>query len=282
VWSQPGLRVLFVETTCVSTSCVLGEWTYSLFGASVRRLHAGVMFRRLLRAISMTFKSNGIQAVIALFPGRANRAKAGKGCPGHGVLPCNTRRRDGFSLVEALVAIAIMAIAGSALLWGVMGTMQTTDDSVQQALAIGMAQQLMDEVLGARYHAVGSDGYETSMSASSWEKSGEGRERYNDIDDFNGLRFEPPMEVYGTAVGTGDDTGDLRHPSFRVGQDYFQNWRQEIDVFYVDPDDFSRNLSTGSVSDYRAVEIRIVREDPDSDPRVLAELRQVVSYIPPL
>lgn len=181
-----------------------------------------------------------------------------------------------------MVAITIMAIAGSALLWGVAGAMQTTDDNLQQALAIGMAQQLMDEILGNRYHAVGGDGYEYPMGASSWENSGDGRERYNDIDDFNGLRFSPPIEVYGTAIGTGDGTGDLRHPDFRVAQDYFRNWRQEIDVFYVDPDDFSKNLSGTARSDYRAVEVRIVRDDPDSDPRVLAEMRQVVSYVPPL
>jgi prepilin-type N-terminal cleavage/methylation domain-containing protein len=194
----------------------------------------------------------------------------------------STSERHGFTLVEALVAISIMAIAGSALLWGVAGAMQTTDDNLQEALAIGMAQQLMDEIVGNRYHAAGGGAYEYPMGASSWEKSGQGRERYNDIDDYNGQRYSPPIEYRGTAIGTGDDTGDLRHPSFRVGQDYFRNWRQEIDVFYVDPNDFSNNLSAGSRSDYRAVEVRIVRDDPDSDPRVLAELRQVVSYVPPM
>ena len=152
----------------------------------------------------------------------------------------------GFSLVEVMVAISIMAIAGSALLWGVSGAMQTTDDNLQQALALGMAQQLMDEILGARYHAIGSNAYEYPMGASSWEKSGLGRERYNDIDDYNGLRCSPPIEIYGTAIGTGDGSGGLRHPGFRVAQDYFRNWRQEINVSYVNAGDFSVNLPAGS------------------------------------
>lgn len=202
-------------------------------------------------------------------------------CIGEGDVFCGKRPRHGFSLMEALVAITIMAIAGSALLWGVAGAIQTTDDNLQQTLAIGMAQQLMDEIIGARYHAVGGDAYEYPMGASPWENSGLGRERYNDIDDYNGLRFAPPIEVHGTAIGTGDGTGDLRHANFRVEQDYFRNWRQEIDVFYVDPDDLTRNLPVGSRSDYRAIEVRIVREDPGSDPRVLAKLRQVVSYVRP-
>ena len=190
--------------------------------------------------------------------------------------------RQGFSMIEVMVAITIMAIAGSALLWGVSGAMQTTDDNLRQTLAIGMAQQLMDEILGNRYHAVGAGGYEYPMGASPWEKGGMGRERYDDIDDFNGLRSSPPVEVCGTEIGTGDDAGDLRHPSFRVVHDYFDNWRQEVDVFYVNPDDFSQNLPAGTRSDYRAVEVRIVRDDPDSNPRVLATLRPVVSYVPPL
>ena len=180
------------------------------------------------------------------------------------------------------MAITIMAVAGSALLWGVSSAMQTTDDSLQQALALGMAQQLMDEILGQRYHAAGSNGYETSMGASSWEKGGAGRERYNDIDDYNGLRTSPPAELYGTSIGTGDGSGDLRHANFQVIHDYFQNWRQEVDVYYADPDDFTQTLSSGSTSDYRVIVVRIVRDDPDSDPRTLAELRQVVSYVPPL
>jgi prepilin-type N-terminal cleavage/methylation domain-containing protein len=189
------------------------------------------------------------------------------------------RGPQGFSLLEALVAITIMAIAGSAILWGVTSAVQATDDNLQQALAVGMAQQLMDEIIGARYHAVGSDAYEYPLSASSWEKNGQGRERYNDIDDYNGLRYEPPIEHHGTEIGMGDGTGDLRHPAFRVGHDYFNNWRQEIDVYYVDPDDFTRRLPPWSTSDYRAVEVRIVREVTGSDPRILAQLRQVVCYV---
>ncbi len=198
----------------------------------------------------------------------------------------STSERHGFTLVEALVAISIMAIAGSALLWGVAGAMQTTDDNLQQALAVGMAQQLMDEIVGHPYHDLDRTGpnaaYQYPMVASWQEKQGQGRTLYDDIDDYNGLRSSPPIELYGTAIGTGDDTGDLRHPSFRVGQDYFRNWRQEIDVFYVDPDDLSDSLPAGSRSDYRAIEVRIVRDAPDSDPRILAQLRQVVSYVPPM
>jgi len=180
------------------------------------------------------------------------------------------------------VAITILSIAGSALLWGVSSAMQVTEENVDQTLALGMAQQLMDEILGARDHAIGGNPYEHPGSASSWEHSGQGRERYNDIDDFNGLRFGPPVELHGTAIGMGDGAGNLRHPNFRVQSAPFTHWRQEIDIDYVDPDNLSSSLSGTAVSDYRAIVVRIVYAEPGQPRRVLAQLRQVVTYVPPL
>ncbi len=251
--------------------CVPWERTYPL----VRRLCS--LPRKIIQLLDPM--TNGIHVDCRFIPHPSPPHR----CVGEGVVSRGNGSRHGFSLMEALVAITIMAIAGSALLWGVAGAMQTTDDSLQQALAVGMAQQLMDEIIGNRYHDERtSDGYQYPMAASWDENQGQGRERYNDIDDYNGLRFSPPVEVYGTEIGMGDGSGDLRHPNFRVAQDYFLNWRQEIDVSYVRPDDFTQAMPSGSRSDYRAVEVRIVRDDPDSDPRVLAELRQVVSYVRPL
>ena len=61
-----------------------------------------------------------------------------------------------------------------------------------------------------------------------------------------------------------------------------RQWRQEVDVYYVSEADLSKSLPKGQVSDYRAVEVRIVRVDSDRGNRVLASLRQVVAYVPPL
>jgi prepilin-type N-terminal cleavage/methylation domain-containing protein len=48
----------------------------------------------------------------------------------------------GFTLVEALVSIAISAIAGSVLLLGTTASLQTTDDAMQRTIAYGMRQIL--------------------------------------------------------------------------------------------------------------------------------------------
>ncbi len=188
--------------------------------------------------------------------------------------------RKGFSLVEAMVALSITAMAGSVLLLATEGVLKTTNDAVAQTTAQGMAAQLIDEVMGARYHAATGNPYETVLSASVYEKSGSGRERYDDTDDFNNYSASPPLDTYGVELGKGDDYGGNRHPNFRSPGDDFANWRQRVVVYYVDPSDPTRRLPGFQTSDYRAVEVTIERTESNGGIRPLAKLRRVYCYVP--
>jgi hypothetical protein len=48
-------------------------------------------------------------------------------------------------------------MAGAVLLLATEGVLKTTNDAVAQTIAQGMAAQLIDEVLGARYCAAAND-----------------------------------------------------------------------------------------------------------------------------
>jgi type II secretory pathway pseudopilin PulG len=187
-----------------------------------------------------------------------------------------------FTLVEALLAISVAALAGSVLLLGISSSLQMTDEALQQVVADGLAQQLMDEVVGGRYHAVGVGPYQIVFSRSAYELAGSARERYDDVDDYHGLRSQPPTDPWGIELGKDDGQGGVRHPNFQGPAGFFDHWRQEVDVYYVNQSDLTTKLAPGQVSDYRAVVVRIVYVDPDRGDRVLAELRRVVAYVPPL
>jgi type II secretory pathway pseudopilin PulG len=197
-----------------------------------------------------------------------------------------SRRRPrppaGFTLVEALISIAMAAIAGSVLMLGVTASIQTSSEAFERAIADGMARQLIDEIVGQRYAAVGAGGRQTTLSPSSWERAGAGRERYDDIDDYNGLRIQPPEDLYGVALGVDDGEGGERHPNFQAPAGYFDDWRQEIDVYYVDESDLTTRLPGGSTTDFRMVEVRIVKDQPDGTTRELARLNRVVAYVEPM
>lgn len=179
-----------------------------------------------------------------------------------------------------MVAISITAMAGAVLLLAIETAVQNTTDSVEQTMAAGMARQLVDEVLGARYTAVGAGPYQLPLGPNNWEQAGEGRERFNDTDDFNNFQAQPPESRWGVALGADDGAGNLRHPNFRAPTGKFDDWRQTIEVYYVDESDFSQRLTGGDTSNFRAVEVTIARQEQDGSYRELARLRRVYSYVP--
>ena len=188
--------------------------------------------------------------------------------------------RRAFSLIEAMVALSITSMAGAVLLLTTEGVLKTTNDSVAQTIAQGMALQLIDEVLGNRYCAVGATPYDSSLVPSAWEKAGQGRERYNDTDDFNKYSASPPVDPFGILLGQGDDLGGLRHAAMRSPGHDFSNWRQRVDVYYVDQDNPTVRLPVNQPTDFRAVEVTIERDEPNGSVRPLANIRRVFCYVP--
>jgi type II secretory pathway pseudopilin PulG len=199
---------------------------------------------------------------------------------------CSLSRRGAataaFTLLEALVAIVITAVAGAALLLGTTTALQTTEESWKRTVAAGMAQQLMDEILGQRYCAAGENGRQVVLGPNSWESQGRGRERYDDIDDYHGYRSTPPRDPWGVLLGYDNGEGGLRHLAFQMPSGFFDNWRQEVDVYYVAESNPMLPLPSGQTSDFRTIEVRIVENVPNVGRREWAKLRRVVAYVPPL
>ena len=181
-----------------------------------------------------------------------------------------------------MVSISIVSVAGTAILLGIASAMSTSYDAVDRTIANGLAEQLMDEVAGRMYSISGGE-YSFPLGGSSVEKAAAGRQ-YNDIDDFNGggngIASEPPVDWRGVTLGTDDGEGGTRHPNFQVADGFFDNWRQEVEVYYVNDSDPSTRLSTGSTSNTRAVEVRILQLADGGAYRELANVRRVFSNVP--
>jgi len=163
---------------------------------------------------------------------------------------------------------------------GLSSSAQTTQLSVESSIARGIAEGLVDEVLGTRYAAAGAGPYQTSLTASSWERAGQGRERFNDTDDFNQFSAQPVEGPWGVALGLGNDVGGLRHAHFQLPANYFSGWSEEIEVYYVDESNPSVRLTGTNTSNFRAVEVRILADNHDGTQRELATLRRVYAYVP--
>jgi len=204
------------------------------------------------------------------------------GHPPKGQTPflCKARPRSGFTLVESILAMTLMLIAGAAMLLAVDSAVLSTDLAMEETIAQGMARQIMDEVVGNRYMAAGADPHQYPLTANNWEQNGNGRERFDDIDDFNGFLTDHAEDRWGQPIGEGDGAGRLRHASLRVADGYFDGWRQSVDVYYVDEFDVSVQLPAGDTSNFRAVEVVIERQRANGAWHELARLRRVVAYVP--
>lgn len=189
-------------------------------------------------------------------------------------------RRAGFSLAESLVAITLTGIAGSAILLGLADTAQTTRNVMDRAIATGIAAQLIDEALGGRYAAVGAGAYQVGLGPNTYETQGTGRERYDDVDDWEGVVAQPVKDEYGITLGLGNEAGGQRHPNFRLPTNYFSQWREEVNVYYVSESNPSVKLTGSNTSNLRAVEVRIYRDDGNRGRELLDTIRRVVAYVP--
>jgi type II secretory pathway pseudopilin PulG len=187
--------------------------------------------------------------------------------------------RRGFTMVEATLSIALTAIAGSAILLGVTSSIDATNDVVNQTIASGMAQQLLDEVLGTTYAAPGAGAHQTDLGPNTYETGGVARERYNDVDDFINISKQPPADRWGIALGVDNGVGGTRNSNFCVTSGYFSHWKQTIEVYYVSATNFSQKLTGTQTSDYRAVDVKIMYNDPVRGWIQLAQARRIVTYL---
>jgi prepilin-type N-terminal cleavage/methylation domain-containing protein len=186
----------------------------------------------------------------------------------------------GFTLIEAVVAITVTAIAGAAVLLGVNSSVRTADDALKQTMAMGLAEQLLDEICQARFRD------DTEAVSSEPRVSGPGasetpRAKYDDVDDYRALRAMPPADPWGVPLGSEDTAGARRHPAFRNAT-RMANWRQEVDVVSVDPADPARRLAATAASRARVVVVRIVEIGSDGTPETLAQVQRIVTYVPPM
>jgi prepilin-type N-terminal cleavage/methylation domain-containing protein len=188
------------------------------------------------------------------------------------------RPRTGFTLVEALVSITIAAMASSALYLGLIGSLNTAQHSLEQTIANGIAEQLIDEVLGQMY-VTGGDPRQATLGPDAWESAGVHCERFNDIDDYAGVFAAPPKDAYGVPLGSENGTGGLRSANFRALGSFMANWREEIDVYYVNESDSTTKVTTPTYM--RVVEVRIYEVQSPTVKRLITQVKRVHGYVPP-
>lgn len=189
-------------------------------------------------------------------------------------------RRCAFSLVEVLVSLTIIGLAGAALLLATESTTQTGNDALAATIARGIAEQILDDVLGQRYMAAGESPTALPFGPEAGEVSTPVKTiLFDDADDFHRLDQSPPLDPWGIALGQGNGTGGLRPEDFRLSAAYLANWRVTVAIHYVSESDPAVDLTGTATSGLRSATVTVSRT-VNGVTDTLAQMRRVFSHVP--
>lgn len=126
------------------------------------------------------------------------------------------KKRAGFTLIEMIAGIVIMAIAMTALTAVLFPHAKRSVDPVYQVRAAELGQSLMNEVMGKAFDEntdlnsgirCGENSTSCTAAGSLGPESGESVDEYNDVDDYHGYDQDAAQ------LNNGDTYATL-YPSF--------------------------------------------------------------------
>lgn len=185
-------------------------------------------------------------------------------------------------MMEAVVAMMIVAIAGSVLMLGVEATLDSVIEQEEVLMADGIARQMLDEIQGQNWvdpSLLGSP-YQTSLSASPDELKGPGRFRFDDTDDYNNYVSTPPVDIRGNLLTSADNNGDTLPDGFRPSGKKLADWRCEVEVAYVSETDHATQLPDNNPTNYRVIVCRMYHQNLDGTWRQIVQRERIITYIP--
>lgn len=122
----------------------------------------------------------------------------------------NLIKHRGFSLIEMVVVIVVLAIGLTGLALVMSRTVEQSPRPLVHTRAMELAQSYLDEILMKRFdeqsgqggspRCDSTDNNAQPCSASLGNEEANNRNRFDDVDDYNGLDEQPPVSVTGTTL----------------------------------------------------------------------------------
>jgi type II secretory pathway pseudopilin PulG len=176
----------------------------------------------------------------------------------------------GVTAIESLLAIAIVSIAGGALLSSLAAAVRSSREVAMTMVARGLADQLLAEVVASPVPT----GTATATPASP-------RANFQVIDHFAAWTESPPQDRYGRVLGTEGSaiTSSVRNAALMADATLLSRFRRTVTVEKVTPTGGTW-AATASTTPFRRVTVRVELTD-DGRARPLASASRIVSYVSP-
>ncbi len=185
---------------------------------------------------------------------------------------CGVSARSGVTAIESLLAIAIVSVAGGAMLASLATAVRASREIAITTMARGLADQLLDEAAASPVPL----GTATATPAAP-------RANFTMIDHFNGWSASPPQDRYGRPLGTEGSAisgaSSVRTAEMCADSVLLSRFRRSIVVEKVLPTGGAWTTTT-SDSLFRRVTVQVVFADADRQRELLVASR-IVAYVAP-
>ncbi len=167
--------------------------------------------------------------------------------------------RNGFTLVELIVAMVLIAIAMLGITYSLSFGLKYQSHGLSQAQAVALAQAYLDEMLGQKFDANTPTGgvppcHPSTIAcapASSFGGAGP-RAAFTSINDYHGLDESPPLDMDGNPMSG------------------YNGYRVQVEVRYADAAEQSV-LGLDAPTDAKLLQVRVGM--PDGTNLVVAAYR---------
>lgn len=180
--------------------------------------------------------------------------------------------RGGVTAIESLLAIAIVSIAGGAMLASLASAVRSSREIALMTVARGLADQLLEEVAASP----------VPTQAATTTPAGP-RMNFTTIDHFNGWSASPPQDRYGRVLGTEgmalSGSSSVRQAEMHADMTLLSKFRRSIAIEKVLPIGGTWTTTT-SESLFRRVTVRVEFADGERQ-RELAVASRIVAYVAP-
>lgn len=155
----------------------------------------------------------------------------------------NRGRAAGFTLVELVVTMVVISVAVLGISQALAFALSRQSDGLWQAKAVALAQSYVDEIVSRRYDEASPVGgvppcAPAAIACTPVGPDGESRSGFDDVDDYDGLDEQPPLDVEGNP------------------RSEYAGYRVQVSVAYVDAAQASA-LGLDDTSDAKLITVSV-------------------------
>ena len=182
--------------------------------------------------------------------------------------------RSGFTYIESMIALAVMSLAGTALLTSIAGAVSSSNDSLYRTIGRGLGEQLLDEIAAAKFPS----GIVTATTSTM-----PNRTTFTTIDDYSGWTEIPPRTKSGELLGNDNGTtggATSRAVELQAAPGFVNRFTRSVLVERIQPGASGWTVVTQHTS-YRRVTVTVSYTGTNQPARPVAKTSRVFSSVAP-